>query len=122
MYLTNENILGEKCWMGSGHQATDPDNPQWVAPSLCIKILNFIREGENHTRITKPPVLYFPKSTDKMLAPCLVWLYQRKPLTNPNDLAECQNTPATAYVRGSFCFEYWVPLTVRVTQACVRPK
>ena len=60
MYLTNENILGEKCWMGSSHQATDPDNPQWVAPSLCIKILNFIREGKIHIKtVTQPSVLLF---------------------------------------------------------------
>ena len=83
------------------------------------KILNFNGEDEIYIRITQLSVLYFPQTMSSF---CLVRLSQRKPLTNPNDLAECQNTPATAYVRGSFCFEYWVPLTVRVTQACVRPE
>ena len=85
------------------------------------KILNFKSEDEIYIRITQMSVLYFPQTMSSL---CLVQLslISEETLTNPNNLAECQNTPATAYVRGSFCFEYWVPLTVRVTQARVRPK
>ena len=110
MYFTNEILSGEKCWMGSSHQTTDSDNPKWMAPSLCIKSLI----SKVKTKFTELSVLYFPQTMSSL---CLVQLSQRKTLTNSNDLTECQNTPATAYVRGSFCFEYWAPLTVRATQA-----
>ena len=77
------------------------------------KILNVIGEDDKNN-----PTVRTLFSTDNVIP----LSGPAETLTNPNDLAECQNTPATAYVRGSFCFEYWVPLTVRVTQACVRPE
>ena len=106
---------GEKRWMGSSHQTTDPDDPQWMATSLCIEPFsddNAQRQCQ-FTQIFKQPTEIKPFF---LLSYLSQWKIQINPISQQNDQISKQ-APGTDGRLGPWellfpAAENWVHLTV----------